>query len=320
MKPYLYIILLAAISSFILSACQPVNSKTNSITSITSNTSYTSPKMSEDFKKYWYEGNAEIASYKLEQARYGQIREGHATLIFVTEDFSKEKQVKLDFAQQAGEDRLPILKLNFVKKFNTGIYPYSLMQSIFSPVDLQTYPHLVKTTMSVQEWCGHVFTQVNLGQNAYSVQGFSYFESEGDESYKLDVQWLEDEIWTRIRIAPEDLPTGEFEIIPALFYSRLTHKEIKPLKATGKLSQSEDNDQAMEYTLEYPQLDRRLVIHYQKNFPHKILAWEEIYKDGYGPNAKSLTTKATLKEIKKIAYWSKNSNSDEYLRTELGLP
>jgi len=29
---------------------------------------------SEAFKKYWYAGEAEITSYKLEQARYGEVR------------------------------------------------------------------------------------------------------------------------------------------------------------------------------------------------------------------------------------------------------
>ncbi len=282
--------------------------------------SYTEPEMSSDFKNYWYQGNAEITSYQLSQARYGELREGNAVLIFVTEDFSKEKQVKLDGAPQAGDERVPILKLNYVKKFNTGIYPYSLMQSIFSPVDLYQYPHAIKTTTTVQEWCGHVFTQINWKKDKYLVNGYSYFESEGDESYSLNVQWMEDELWTRIRIAPEDLPTGSFKMIPSLFYTRLKHKEIKAYEAQAKVMQSESDEQAMTYIIEYPTLSRSLSIHYEKAFPHKILGWEENYSDGYGPGASVLTTSATLQESKQIAYWSKNSNADEYLRTELGLP
>ncbi|MDP7238046.1 MAG: hypothetical protein QGI34_15090, partial [Candidatus Latescibacteria bacterium] len=40
------------------------------------------------FGDYWYQGKAEITSYTLKQARYGEIHDGHVVLIFVTEDFS----------------------------------------------------------------------------------------------------------------------------------------------------------------------------------------------------------------------------------------
>ena len=53
-------------------------------------------ELSEEFKKYWYAGDAELTSYKLEQARYGEIREGTSVLIFVTEPFLPETQVKAD--------------------------------------------------------------------------------------------------------------------------------------------------------------------------------------------------------------------------------
>ena len=45
----------------------------------------------EKFAKYWYKGKAEITSYKLQQARYGEMYEGTAVTIFVTEDFSNKK-------------------------------------------------------------------------------------------------------------------------------------------------------------------------------------------------------------------------------------
>ena len=79
---------------------------------------------SKEFKDYWYDGKAEITSYKLEQARYGELHEGYAVLVFVAEDFSKSKQVKLDDPQNAKGDDVKVLKLNRIKKFDTGIYRY----------------------------------------------------------------------------------------------------------------------------------------------------------------------------------------------------
>ncbi len=102
----------------------------------------------EAFGNYWYQGKAEITSYRLNQARYGEIHNGHAVLIFVTEDFSKSKQVKLDIPEYVPDDRLKVLKLNYVKKFDTGIYPYSIMTSIFTPVDINNFPNSLKLTMS----------------------------------------------------------------------------------------------------------------------------------------------------------------------------
>jgi hypothetical protein len=85
----------------------------------------------EQFKQTWYAGKAEISSYSLEQARYGEIRNGEATLIFVTEDFSADKLVKLD--EPAGAtDKMRVLKMNMNKKFVTGIYPYSMMLSLLA--------------------------------------------------------------------------------------------------------------------------------------------------------------------------------------------
>ena len=112
--------------------------------------------LSEEFKSYWFNGEAEITSYKLDQSRYGEPREGTAVLIYVTEEFLPEAQVK---ANAKSDKTIPILKLNTTKKFNTGIYPYSIMQSTFYPLSLK-FPSL-KISTSIQEWCGHVYSQLS---------------------------------------------------------------------------------------------------------------------------------------------------------------
>ena len=77
----------------------------------------------------------------------------------------------------------------------TGIYPYSMMLSVFTPIDRSSHPQSLKATMSVKEWCGQVFTQLNLEENAYKVRWFSYFEQDGDGESSLEKTWLEDELW-----------------------------------------------------------------------------------------------------------------------------
>src|SRR5690606_11223144 len=65
------------------------------------------------FSSYWHQGKAEISSYQLDQSRYGRNHDGKAVLIFVTEDFSKNKQVKLENPQPDSRDAINVLKLNY---------------------------------------------------------------------------------------------------------------------------------------------------------------------------------------------------------------
>ncbi len=273
----------------------------------------------QQFKDYWYDGKAEITSYKLEQARYGELHEGYAVLVFVTEDFSKSKQVKLDNPQDAKDDDVKVLKLNRIKKFDTGLYRYSMMDSVFTPVNTSDFPNTLKLTSSSQEWCGQTFKQLNLDKNGYDVSSYSYFESEGDQKFSLQKEILEDELWARIRLAPDSLPQGSVKIIPAAMTSRLTHRELKVEIAEAALEPNPDDSSLMDYTLVYDDSGRTIKIVFGKLFPHHIISWEETYKSGFGPGAKVLTTKATRDKVLISDYWNKNKNIDRDLREKLGL-
>jgi len=266
-----------------------------------------------DFNDYWYAGKAEISSYALEQFRYGEIHQGKAAFIFVTEPFSKNKQVKLDYPDSNPEDNITILKMNATRKFNTGIYPYSTMQSVFTPVKFKKHPSTLKVTTTSQEWCGHTYEQLNFKKNHYDHQLFSYFESEGDVSNRLGKAWLEDELFNRIRIQPSDLPEGNISIIPGTIFSRFQHVPLKVETATVTLENAENNAQ-LRYQITYPDLGRTLTIYFEKAFPHIIESWEET--SASSPN---LVTRATRIKTLNLAYWNKNGTMDVKYRRELGL-
>lgn len=262
--------------------------------------------LTKEFKAYWYNNEAEITSYQLEQARYGELRQGNAVLIFVTEPFLKDEQVKAD---NNNESNIPVLKLNATKNFNTGIYPYSIMQSVFYPVG--NNQHALKISCSVQEWCGHVYTQLN-NHEKFEIISHSYFEGEADEDFSLDKSVLENELWAQLRINPKSLPTGEVNMIPSFEYLRLRHVPLKGYSANVNLT-------ANTYSISYPELDRTLIINFNPQFPYDIIGWEETFMSGFGAKSQQLTTKATKLETIKSAYWKKNSNVDENLRETLGL-
>lgn len=269
-------------------------------------------KLSEQFGAYWYQGKAELTSYELEQVRYGEKRAGEAVLIFVTEDFSKSKQVKLDNPPQAGDDAVKVMKLNFTKKFNTGIYPYSMMTSVFAPVYPENDIHARKVTTSVQEWCGHVFMQLNNKKDHYHLMTRSYFQSEGDVESQMKKVWLEDELWTLIRLDPTQIPEGEVQLIPSTQYLRLKHKESKAYTANIKIIKNEGLN---ELSINIPKLERQLSIFYQNEHPYKIEKWEESYPE----NGKMMITSAKLKERIMLDYWNKNGVKDSVYREKLSL-
>ena len=159
------------------------------------------PKPKTENEKYWYAGDAEISSYKLEQARYGEIHEGQAVMIFVTEPFSANNMVKVD---APSDSDISVLKLNYTKKFYTGLYPYSMMTSTFFPFENSL--HSLKVTSSSQEWCGHTYMEMqNKGKFEIGIN--SYFENESAE-LSVPKNLLEDDIWSKIRLDPEHLPEG----------------------------------------------------------------------------------------------------------------
>lgn len=274
---------------------------------------YTNPTInrSETAKAYWYDGKAELSSYKLTQARYGELHEGTAVLVYVTEPFSKKNHTKVDYPT---ENDPSVLKLNFTRKFVTGIYPYSAMTSSFFPFD--SGDRSLKISSSMQEWCGHSYLELN-NDGEYKIDLSSYFEGESFHGLTLNQELMEDDLWSMIRLDPSTLPTGKTTLIPSFLYLKLRSKEVKAYQ--GELSLSQKSDTVMQYTVNYPTLDRLVHLNFETEFPHRILSWDETYTSGYGENTKKLTTKGTLITTSRSDYWNENLNEHNYRRKELGL-
>ncbi|WP_276496370.1 hypothetical protein [Pontibacter litorisediminis] len=272
------------------------------------------------FGNYWYQGKAELNAYALEQYRYGEKRDGEAVLVFVTEDFSEDKQVKLDDPEANKDDAQKVLKLNLTKKFVTGIYPYSMMLSVFTPV----YDGIpaVKVTASVQEWCGQTYTQLNRQNNGkYKARLFSYFEKESDQNLTIEAV-PEDDLWTLLRLNPDQVPTGEVRLIPSLLDQRLTHEQLEAEDASISISEAQDSMAGFSaadlrvLTVTYANYPRTLRIFYTTAFPYEVAGWEEIREL---QNGRQEVSRATRKAKMVTDYWTKNKSEFEPLRQELKL-
>lgn len=152
---------------------------------------WTPPEYGQAFNAVWRDGNAELASYALTYPRYGELRTGTAVAVTVTEPFNPRKRVKAD---QPGEGTHGVIKLNLIEDFQTGVYDYNLMTSVFVATESANglpAGSPTKVSFSSQEWCGQVFQQALFSKSKRGTPGVrqtvrSYFESEADRDTVMD--------------------------------------------------------------------------------------------------------------------------------------
>ena len=258
---------------------------------------------------YWYQGLAELSTFTVEQERYGEMRQAEQVNVFVTEDFSDSKHVKLDDPAAAGADRVPVLKLNAIRRYQTGIYDYSMMMSVFTPTQGDDQRPL-KTTCTIQDWCGHVFVQTDAtADGAFRVRQFSYFESDGDTDQLVNAALAEDGLWTLVRLNPAALDGLDTTLLPPAFYSRLYHKPYAAQKARLTV---EKNEKEHVLHVVYSNIPRKLDIRYEAQPPHRILGWTETGGD-------KLLSRGTLKKTIMSDYWARHDNASAPLRDSLGM-
>ncbi len=282
-----------------------------------------SPAAAQDFWSWWGDGKAELSSYQTKTQRYGELRQGYAVLIFVTEDISRTTRLKVESEAIPPADRVPVLKLNHVVKFPTGIYDYSLLTSTFSGIESELgRPPFepLKISFSAQEWCGHVFQMLLPQRDQVELTLHSYFQSEGDQkrSIKLPANAaFEDNfpIWIR-ELKGEVLAAGQrrsLQILPSAWASRSGHQQVafqagSIIKEEGEaVKLGEGNTPSWRWTW---QIGSRTETYWvEKAYPHRILKWQSS-DGGEGVLIKTL----------RLPYWQLHDNDDLPYRAQLGLP
>jgi hypothetical protein len=275
------------------------------------------PVMAQDFSAHWHDGKAEVNGYRLTVSRYGQDRAGYAVMIFVTEPFSESKHVKVNDHTKNPADTFDALKLNLVRDFQTGIYDYNTMVSVFSR---SSNFDPVKITFSSAEWCGHVYTELLFEKERVRISNSSYFE---DESQTRLVPLKpgvvsEDNLFILLRgLRGDFLQPGQsktIDYLPGVFFSRLTHKAVNPTRATVSrragftdIEVPAGGFSVMVYDVETD--GRNGVFYVETEYPHRIIRWE-LAPDTEGLLTGSLRTK----------YWNLNHEGDEKYLEQLGIP
>jgi hypothetical protein len=247
-----------------------------------------------------------------------------AVTIFVTETFSNSLRVKSDPGKRPASDEVPVMKLNLVQDFPTGLYDYNLMTSTFvalSPVNGRPAGSATKVSFSSQEWCGNLFGQLLFDPGSARLTWHSYFDGEADSSRTLAVPpdaLAADAIllWARGFAGPA-LSPGQRREVPlagSLRFSRLRHRPLEVGRATltreAAITRVTVPAGAFETEKRTVEIAGGPVwtILVEKAEPHRVIQWET-----------SEGEKASLLGSERLPYWQMNGEGQEAALARIGL-
>lgn len=276
-----------------------------------------------EFWPHWGDGKAELDGYRLTQPRYGAAREGTLVWIFVTEDFSESARVKADPGKHPPADVFPVLKLNAAKEFQTGVYDYDLMTSVFATVEPRygrAAGQPTKIVFSSQEWCGAMFEHLLFSEKELARKRFSYFDGEGDALDQLelpkDLQTVEGLPVVVRGLLGEPLRPGEkrsYTFLPSVERGRLLHRALAWEK--GTLQRGEGSERVTVpagsfevevYTAVVGKETYRFEV--ERAYPRRIVRYT--VSDG---------EKAELVGSARLPYWALNGPGQETALEKIGL-
>ncbi len=302
-------------------APQPTPQK---VTAATSGPAKMDPYFDAKFWSTWGDGKAELNAYDLTFPRYNQPRKGVAVAIFVTETFSNTLRVKADPGKHGPGDEFPVMKLNLVKDYQTGIYDYNTMLSSFvslAPVNNRLAATLTKASFSSQEWCGHVYTQI-LFNNAHARwTEHSYFDGEADQQRELNYPpdgYSEDGLmlWARGMARPFMTPGADLElqILTSLETGRGNHV---PLSWAYQNLTEDSKEQTIRtpagtFEVNVLRLKRKdgtwRAYYVERAPPRRVIKWET-----------SEGERAELLGSDRMKYWEMNKEGGEAALRRLGI-
>lgn len=285
------------------------------------------------FEAHWQDGRAEISGYRYTVTRYGSQRLGQAVAIYVTEPFSESRRVKVDDPRRDPADTFEALKLNLVRDFQTGVYDYNTMVSVFvRSRDLS----LAKLSFSSAEWCGHVYEELLFERGGAVRQSLrSYFEGESAErslpappSQGAAVPVVEDQLFVLLRgLRGELLRPGEkrtVAFLPGTIVRRLAHQPLGYSTAVLARAAAPELVQVPAgrilsdlYTIRVADgREGRFAI--ERAHPHRVVRWSFTSPSRAGGTGEA-SESGELTGTARLAYWQLHDNGHERYLKELGL-
>ena len=278
------------------------------------------------FEATWRDGKAELDGYRYSVTRYGRRRTGRAVAIYVTEPFSRSRHVKLDRPARIPGDSLDVMKLNLVRDFQTGIYDYHTIVSLFATTADFTP---IKVAFGASEWCGQVSEVLDRSGTTLSQRVASYFDGESAER-TLEIPRggvLEDELFIQLRgLRAPYLAAGASRTVPFLaspFHRRLAHREAAWTSARiERLARQETvvvpaGRFVTDVYVVRPGDGREGRFHVERAHPRRIVKWAWTPAPP-GGRAEGLDA-GELTGTDRLEYWRLNRPGDESYLGRIGL-
>jgi len=273
------------------------------------------------FWKQWGDGQAEVAAYDLVIPRDKELRRGVAVSIFVTENFSNALRVKADAGKHPANDIVPVMKLNLIKDFQTGIYNHHDLLSAFAtlaPANGLPAGVLTKDVYSRQEWLGSTFTLALFDKNRVKITSHSYRDGEADQQRELAMQptgMTEDGLWFWARgWAQPVLGPGEVKAVPMLTSAEpakgmleWTNVQLKHAPVTKKIAVDGQQLDADLFTAQVMNGVRK-DFYVERGGQRRILRWDF-----------STGERGQLIKSARLKYWELSGKSGEAALKQLGI-
>ena len=279
----------------------------------------------EGFWEVWSDGKAELNGYAVTQRRYGDPRPGEAVLIFVTETMRHDVRAKTNTETA---DSFPVMKLNAVLDFQTGIYDYNIMTSTFIPLSGETPRGIAtKSTFSMQEWCGNTHAEIRADHEfGDPVSGMSfrtshYFDESPVEDTSLPLPAnavMADALPVLVRglagsfVAPGE--TMDVALLPRLVDAHMQQTAVgwRPGELSRGLKSTLTEVPAGRFATHNFSVTQQGVVshtfHVEAAPPHRLIAWEGA--DG---------ERGELTGSIRAEYWNQNRAEHTTLRNRIGL-
>lgn len=300
------------------------------------------PDYGPSFWGHWGDGNAEVAGYSLTYPRYGELRNGTGVAVFVTEEFSDSARVKNETPGRPATDLFPVIKLNWMQDFPTGVYDYNMMTSAFATTKaVAGLPagSAVKVVFSAQEWCGQAHARLDWSGEDVRHRLQSYFDGEGDrdDSWKApEGETLSEDLlmhWARGLAGPVVSEGGrvEVQLLRSMEIARLRHLKMGWTAATLTREEEPETTETPAGSFEtvraevripagsverlYPPQQGKVQVPetvwtfwVERAAPHRLIRWTR--SDGF---------EATLLGVDRMPYWGMNANGYEEALERIGL-
>ncbi len=255
------------------------------------------------FQDRWHAGEAEVDHYALRRDHLGETREGDALLLFGV-------RPRPDETAGIAPRGFEVVR---IERWVGGIVDHDVWSSATTAERVTDARATLAASASLHRWTGHSWADAEASADGLRLRTKSAGAASITESDAGDA-WTEDELFHRIRLAPDSFPSRRVRLVPGMV--ALCTGGSQPVAGWAELRVEPAGEGEKKLVVEYVASPRRLEIRFEAAFPHGILGWREEVPIAGGVEV----VEAKRTHTRMLAWWKMTARSHESLRAAIGLP